>query len=47
VTPAERILGKFTRAGCERPAGTVATSPVTKTEGCHQQKPRGRGGGDR
>jgi hypothetical protein len=47
LSPEERILGKFSRPGCERPAAKVATSPVTKTEGDHEQISRGAGGGDR
>ena len=33
----ERILGKFSRAGCRRLTGGVAISLVTKTEGCSEE----------
>src|SRR5215212_1943667 len=45
VIPAERILGKFTRAGCERPTAETESTLVTKTRGCPEGENLSRRGG--
>ena len=41
MNPGERIPGKFTRAGCERPSREAESLFVMKTRGCPSGTPGG------